>query len=138
MGITGFVNLAMKVRDVETAAEAYRRLGATVGIPEDWEGSRRVDLWMGPVQITLFTRALYEDRIELPEECFLHAVYAVDDLDTALEGLDVLWGPTVVSGSFGVRRIAFLEAPGAVRIELMEQLEEPPAPGVARGSVGTV
>jgi hypothetical protein len=40
----------------------------------------------------------------------------------------VLWGPRVVSGSFGVRRIAFVEAPGGMRLEFMEQVEEPEVP----------
>jgi hypothetical protein len=38
----------------------------------------------------------------------------------------VLWGPRVVSGTFGTRRIAFVEAPGGIRLEFMEQLEDPP------------
>jgi hypothetical protein len=35
----------------------------------------------------------------------------------------VLWGPQVVTGPFGVRRIAFVEAPGGIRLEFMEQIE---------------
>jgi hypothetical protein len=31
-----------------------------------------------------------------------------------------------VSGTFGRRRIVFVEAPGDIRLEFMEQLEEPP------------
>jgi hypothetical protein len=30
-----------------------------------------------------------------------------------------------VSGPFGTRRIAFVEAPGGIRLEFMEQLEGP-------------
>jgi hypothetical protein len=38
----------------------------------------------------------------------------------------VVWGPDVVRGpTFGTRRIAFVEAPGNMRLEFMEQLEEP-------------
>ncbi|MHB8288188.1 MAG: VOC family protein [Acidimicrobiales bacterium] len=127
MAVTGFANLAVKVPDIEKAMEAYRRLGAKVGVPEEWRGARRVDLQMGPVQISLFSRALYEDRVDLPEECFLHAVFAVDDLDAAIDGLQVVWGPEVVTGGFGTRRIAFVEAPGGIRLELMTQLAEPPS-----------
>jgi hypothetical protein len=32
-----------------------------------------------------------------------------------------------VSGSFGTRRIAFVEAPGGIRLEFMEQIEDPPS-----------
>jgi hypothetical protein len=80
---------------------------------------------LGPLLITLFTRAIYEDRIEVPGEGFLHAALFTDDLDAQLEGQDVRWGPQVVSGTFGVRRIAFVAAAGGITIELMEQLEEP-------------
>jgi hypothetical protein len=38
----------------------------------------------------------------------------------------VVWGPEVVEGTFGKRRIAFVDAPGGIRLEFMEQLE--PAP----------
>jgi hypothetical protein len=44
----------------------------------------------------------------------------------------VVWGPEVVEGAFGKRRIAFVEAPGGIRLEFMEQLESSmsPADGV--------
>jgi hypothetical protein len=48
------------------------------------------------------------------------------DVFRELDGHTVLWGPEVVSGTFGSRRIAFVEAPGGIRLEFMEQLEEPP------------
>ena len=50
----------------------------------------------------------------------------MDDLDAELARHEVLWGPRVVSGAFGTRRIAFVEAPGGIRLEFMEQMEEPP------------
>jgi hypothetical protein len=50
-----------------------------------------------------------------------------DDLDAELEGHTVLWGPAVVEGPFGKRRIAFVDAPGRMRLEFMEQLEPPAA-----------
>jgi hypothetical protein len=49
----------------------------------------------------------------------------VDDLDAELARHDVLLGPRTVSGTFGTRRIAFVEAPGGIRLEFMEQLEDP-------------
>ena len=80
---------------------------------------------LGPVKLTLFTRAIYEDALALPEECFLHPALFSDNLDADLAGHTVLWGPTEVEGPFGRRRIAFLEAPGNIRLELMEQLDDP-------------
>jgi hypothetical protein len=61
-------------------------------------------------------------------EGFLHPALVCDDLDAQLAGHTVIHGPEVVSGPFGRRRIAFVEAPGGIRLELMEQLpdgEEP-------------
>jgi hypothetical protein len=47
-----------------------------------------------------------------------------DDLDAQLAGHDVVWGPEVVSGpTFGTRRIVFVNAPGNMRLEFMEQLD---------------
>ena len=118
-------NLAVKVTDLDAAVAFYERAGATVKDRMTWRDSERADVHLGPVMITLFTRAIYEDDVELPPEGFLHPALFTDDLDRELEGHTVVWGPEVVSGTFGTRRIAFVEAPGGIRLEFMEQLEEP-------------
>ena len=119
-------NLAVKVADLEAACDWYAAAGATVTEPVAWENGRRADVTLGALQITLFTKAIYEDATTLPDEGFLHPALFVDDLDDELARHDtVLWGPRVVSGSFGTRRIAFVEAPGGIRLEFMEQLADP-------------
>jgi len=124
MAIVEVANLAVKVDDLDGAVAFYRWAGATVTDPEDWRQGRRADVALGPLHLTLFTRALYEDGT-LPEG-FLHVALFTDDLDRELEGHAVLWGPDVVSGpTFGSRRIAFVEAPGGMRLEFMEQLTPP-------------
>jgi catechol 2,3-dioxygenase-like lactoylglutathione lyase family enzyme len=115
-------NLAVKVRDLDAALGFYRSAGFVATEPIEWEGSKRADVFLGPVQLTLFTRAIYEDACALPDDCFLHPALLCDDLDAQLRGHTVLWGPEVVEGPFGVRRIAFVEAPGGIRLEFMEQL----------------
>ncbi|MDA8356169.1 MAG: hypothetical protein M0Z95_07745 [Actinomycetota bacterium] len=125
MVVTKLANLAIKVADLDAACRWYRDAGAVVSDPVDWQGARRADVELGPLQITLFTRAIYEDALAVPDEGFLHAALFVDDLDSELARHDVCWGPEVVSGSFGTRRIAFVDAPGGIRIELMEQLAAP-------------
>jgi catechol 2,3-dioxygenase-like lactoylglutathione lyase family enzyme len=126
VAITGVANLAVKVRDLDAAVAFYRRAGATVTDPEEWRGARRADVHLGPLQITLFTRAFYEDAVDLPDEGFLHVALFSDDLDREIEGHKVVAGPEVVSGpTFGTRRIVFVEAPGGMRLEFMEQLEDP-------------
>jgi hypothetical protein len=126
MAITGVANLAIKVADLDGAVAFYRNAGATVTAPEEWRDGRRADVHLGPLEITLFTRAVYEDAVDLPAEGFLHVALFSDDLARQIEGHDVVWGPAVVSGpTFGRRRIAFVEAPGGMRLELMEQLDDP-------------
>ncbi len=125
MAVTGVANLAVKVSDLEAACAWYRQAGATVTDPIDWENGRRADVTLGALSLTLFTKAIYEDACRLPAEGFLHPALFVDDLDAELARHEVLWGPRTVAGTFGVRRIAFVEAPGGMRLEFMEQIEDP-------------
>jgi catechol 2,3-dioxygenase-like lactoylglutathione lyase family enzyme len=126
MAVTGLANLAVKVADLEAACAWYEHAGAVVSEPVSWENGRRADVQLGTLALTLFTRAIYEGACSLPDDCFLHPALFVDDLDAELASHDVLWGPRIVSGSFGTRRIAFVEAPGGIRLEFMEQVEPPP------------
>jgi catechol 2,3-dioxygenase-like lactoylglutathione lyase family enzyme len=116
-------NLAVKVSDLDAACTFYERAGGQIRDRIEWNGAERADVVMGPLVITLFTRAIYEDAVKLPPEGFLHPALFTDDLDAELAGHDVLWGPAVVEGPFGRRRIAFVAAPGGIRLEFMEQLE---------------
>ena len=122
-------NLAVKVADLDAACAFYERSGAEVTERMTWRGSERADVHLGPVMITLFTRAIYEDRVELPDDCFLHPALFTDDLDRELAGHRVVFGPEIVEGPFGTRRIAFVEAPGGIRLEFMEQIAPPPGEG---------
>jgi catechol 2,3-dioxygenase-like lactoylglutathione lyase family enzyme len=123
--VTGLGNLAVKVADLDAAVAFYERSGGVVSDRMFWNGGERADVHLGPVQITLFTRAIYEDAVALPSECFLHPALFTDDLDRELEGHEVIFGPVEVEGPFGRRRIAFVDAPGDIRLEFMEQLDDP-------------
>jgi catechol 2,3-dioxygenase-like lactoylglutathione lyase family enzyme len=126
MAITAVANLAVKVADLEAAVAFYRRAGAEVTDPEAWRNGRRADVALGALQLTLFTHALYEDDVDLPDEGFLHVALFTDDLDAEVGGHTVVWGPDEVSGpTFGTRRIVFVEAPGNMRLEFMQQLAPP-------------
>ncbi len=122
MSVTGLTNLAVKVRDVDAACAWYVARGFEVRDRMHWNDIERADVFLGPVQITLFSAAIYEDACTLPDEGFLHPALLCDDLDAQLEGHQVVWGPQIVEGVFGRRRIAFVEAPGGIRLEFMEQL----------------
>jgi catechol 2,3-dioxygenase-like lactoylglutathione lyase family enzyme len=123
MAVTGLANLALKVSDLESACAWYASAGADVTAPIEWKNGRRADVTLGCLHLTLFTKAIYEDACDLPADGFLHPALFVDDLDAELARHTVLWGPQVVTGPFGVRRIAFVEAPGGIRLEFMEQIE---------------
>jgi catechol 2,3-dioxygenase-like lactoylglutathione lyase family enzyme len=118
-------NMAVKVADLDAACEFYQRCGAEIRDRMHWNNGERADVLLGPVMITLFTHAIYEDCVALPPEGFLHPALFTDDLDRELDGHDVIWGPAVVEGAFGKRRIAFVSAPGNIRLEFMEQLDSP-------------
>ena len=122
MTVTGVANLAVKVADIDSAAAWFRSAGAAVTEPVSWEGSLRADVALGALRLTLFTRALYEERTSLPAEGFLHAALFSDDLEADTAGLEPLWGPEVIEGSFGRRRVVFVETPGNLRLEFMQDL----------------
>jgi catechol 2,3-dioxygenase-like lactoylglutathione lyase family enzyme len=122
MTVTGVANLAVKVTDLDAAIDFYERSGAAVRDRVEWFGGERADVTLGALSITLFTRAIYEEEVDLPSDGFLHVATFTDDLDRELEGHDVVWGPGEVEGAFGRRRIAFVDAPGNMRLEFMEQL----------------
>jgi hypothetical protein len=122
--ITGMANLAVKVADVDAAAAWYSAYGFEVRNRMSWNGIERADVFLGPIQITLFDRAIYETDAYPVAEGFLHPALLCDDLDAQLTGHTVIRGPEVVSGPFGRRRIAFVEAPGGIRLEFMEQLPD--------------
>lgn len=123
--VTGMANMAVKVADLDAACGFYQRCGAEIRDRMHWNNGERADVFLGPVMITLFTHAIYEDCVALPPEGFLHPALFTDDLDRELDGHDVIWGPAVVEGAFGKRRIAFVSAPGNIRLEFMEQLDSP-------------
>ena len=127
MTVTGLANLAVKVADLDAACAFYAAAGGEIHDRMVWNNGERADVRLGAVVITLFTRAIYEDRVDLPAEGFLHPALFTDDLDAELDrhrsaGHDVVWGPAIVEGPFGRRRIAFVTAPGGIRLEFMEQL----------------
>lgn len=125
MTVTGMTNLAIKVADIDEAAAWYEAHGFEVRDRMSWNGIERADVFLGPIQITLFDRAIYESgAYPLPAEGFLHPALFCDDLDAQLVGHQVVWGPQIVEGPFGRRRIAFVAAPGGIRLEFMEQLPE--------------
>jgi len=92
MSVTRLGNLAVKVSDLDAAIRFYQQAGADVRDRGPWAGGERADAYLGPLQITLFTRAIYEDEVTLPPDTFLHVAVFTDDLD----------------GGFGIQMFAHL------------------------------
>lgn len=133
MTVVGVANLAVKVADLDPAIAFYEQAGAELRDRQHWRNGERVDVSLGALELTLFTQAVYEAEVDLPDEGFLHVALFTDDLDAEIVGHEVVWGPEVVSGAFGTRRIVFVDAPGGMRLEFMEQLADaPPPPDASR------
>ena len=108
----------------------YEAAGAEVRDRMHWNNGERADVFLGPVMITLFTHAIYEGvRSSCPPEGFPSAFFT-DDLDVGARGPHGGVGSEVVEGGrFRNCRIAFVDAPGGIRLEFMEQLDRDPHTG---------
>jgi catechol 2,3-dioxygenase-like lactoylglutathione lyase family enzyme len=130
-----FFHVAIKVEDPETAAEFYREhLDAEVlerRRAAESDGQFAVDavvLGIADKRVYLFDRAPYEAAglVEEQPPGFLHFGYVVEDgieetfAQLADDGVEIVMEPAV----YGDKRIAFFVAPGDVRIELIEYLED--------------
>ncbi|WP_210495320.1 hypothetical protein [Patulibacter sp. SYSU D01012] len=120
------VNVAAKVADVDAAAATLAALPGLGPVREHALGGddRFAEVTLGDARLNLFARALHDaDRPEPTPPGLLHLSFAVDDLDAHLDGgwRALLVGDVrTISGTFGVRRIAFFEPLPGVCVELME------------------
>jgi catechol 2,3-dioxygenase-like lactoylglutathione lyase family enzyme len=127
-----FFHVALKVPDVEESLAFYRdHLGGEVvdrGHADDGDGAEAVEhaaLAVGDKRVYLFDRAPYEAAglvADLPHG-FLHFGFVVDDAAAAIDDVraadaSVVMEPTV----FGDLRVAFVEDPVGVRVEVIEHL----------------
>jgi hypothetical protein len=125
------VNIAAKVERLDAAAAV---LGALPGIElttiHQLGGDERfAELAVGDTRLNLFEAALHDSARDVPTPPgWLHISYAVDDLAATLADSGwsdaVIWGPETIAGSFGRRRIVFLEPLPGICIELMEELAD--------------
>jgi len=123
------VNLAAKVEQLDAAAQL---LGSLPGIElttihQLGAEERFAELALGDTRLNLFERALHDTARPQPSPPgWLHVSYEVDDLAATLADKGwqeaLVWGPETISGSFGRRRIAFLEPLPGICVELMEEL----------------
>src|SRR6266478_4636044 len=81
MAITGMANLAVKVVDLDAACAFYVAAGADVRDRMPWNNGERADVFLGPVMITLFTRAIYMVRRPPRPTLFPYTALFTDDLD---------------------------------------------------------
>jgi catechol 2,3-dioxygenase-like lactoylglutathione lyase family enzyme len=125
--IRGFSSYAVKVDDLEAAAAFHvDRLGATPHVIGTVFGCRYTSVELGSIKIYFFDKAPYEDAIgKVLPLGFLHVVFEVDHFEPHVDalrraGVIFLMEPQLVTAAFGARKIAFFEAPGGFRMEIME------------------
>ncbi len=129
--VKGMWNYAIKTRDLEKSIEFYTRsMRAELRIRGEIYGAQYVLLRMGETRLILFDKAPYEEDLglDLPPG-FLHVVYEVDDFESEVErlreaGVKFFMEPRVLRAEFGLRKIAFFEAPDGIRTEIMQVLED--------------
>ena len=129
--IKGMWNYAVKTGDLRRTTRFYLEcLGAELRTSSEVLGCTYNLIRVGETRLILFDKAPYEEPlgIELPDG-FLHVVYEVDDFESQIRtlresGIEFLMGPQIVEGEFGVRKFAFFEAPGGVRTDVMQILED--------------
>ncbi|MDO8187349.1 hypothetical protein Q5424_13010 [Conexibacter sp. JD483] len=125
------VNLAAKVEQLDAAIAL---LGALPGIELTTvhslgDDERFAELAVGDTRLNLFESAIHDSARPQPSKPgWLHVSYLVDDLAATLADRGwseaLLWGPEEIRGSFGRRRIAFLEPLPGICVELMEELPD--------------
>jgi hypothetical protein len=122
-------NLAIQTPDLaELARVADGTPGLAVTARHELETGPFLELRVGDVVVNAFDRLLYADAGGQASgaSSFAHISFFVDDLDHELADPawagTLVWGPSEISGGFGVRRIAFFEPLPGLVIELMQDL----------------
>ena len=127
VAVTGMANLAVKVADLDAACAFYERAGGESPRPHALErrrARRRVpragdDHAVHPGDLRGRGRAARR-RASCTRRC---SPTTSTPSSRATRWCGV---PAIVEGPFGRRRIAFVAAPGGIRLEFMEQLEADP------------
>ena len=125
--ITYFSSYAVKVDNLDDAVAFHvANLEAQPSVSGRIFGCNYASVRIADTLIYFFDKAPYEDAMGRELPCgYLHAVFEVDDFEkhvAALHraGIALVMEPQLVEASFGTRKIAFFEAPGGVRTEIME------------------
>jgi catechol 2,3-dioxygenase-like lactoylglutathione lyase family enzyme len=129
--IKGLWNYAVKAYDIEKTATFYTDImGASLMFRGEVYGCNYILIRLGDTRVIVFDRAPYEEdlNLDLPPG-FLHAVYEVDDFEAKVEslrqsGVKFIMEPRILEGLFGMRKIAFFEAPDGTRVEVMQVLRD--------------
>lgn len=129
--LVGMWNYAIKAHDLEETTNFYvEQMGAEVRLAGVVFGCNYNLIRMGETRVLIFDKAPYEEEygLDLPPG-FLHVVYEVDNHEEHVArlreaGVEFLMQPQEIETAVGRRKIAFFEAPGGIRTEVMEILED--------------
>lgn len=121
------INLAFQVENLETV-EAF--IEQTTG----WEkisshlldGEMFLEAFFGGTTFNFFTKPIYADMHNQHSVGYLHTTYRVSNIDYFLENeawsKSLFWGPEIINGTFGKRKIAFFNSIEVLRIELFQEI----------------
>ena len=118
-------NLAVKVADLDAACAFYERAGGRGPRPHGVERRRaRRRVPRAGADHAVHPRDLRGRGRRCPPRASCTRRCSPTTSTPSSTGHDgACWGPEIVEGPFGRRRIAFVDAPGGIRLEFMEQLE---------------
>lgn len=125
-------NYAIKAPNLADATDFYvKYMGAELRLSGEVLDCKYHLIRMGATRVLIFDKAPYEEQqgMNLPPG-FLHVVYEVDDFEQHVAqlrdaGVRFLMEPQVIeTKGIGRRKITFFEAPGGIRTEVMQVLED--------------
>ena len=121
-----FNHVHHETTDLPTAVAFYQRMfGGVADEPFERAGATWVDVWIGPVKISITDRECTELALGR-NQGFDHFALGTDDFDASLAHFEAC-GAEFWAGPFTLpdtgQRIVFLRGPDNVKVEVMEPLE---------------
>ena len=132
--LSGLANLGVRAPDMEAEVAFLETLGATNVHRTQGAKGPRIHLELGPVRITLFPRATYDDQLDALGEPrgggIGHVAFRVASTERVIEALAARgFAPLIPTFTVpptptgGTRRITYFRSPSGTVIETQETVE---------------
>lgn len=127
-GNAKLINLAFRVSSIAATENAVDGTSGWRKVNRhEIDGEEYLEATFAGIRVNFFQKTVYDQEPAIDAVGFLHASFEVPSLSDVLDSSDwrdkLRWGPAVIKGGFGHRRIAFFEPVPGCRIELMEDLD---------------